>query len=626
MIFYYRTNNHPSTFSKVTDFDNSSTGPNENISAKPRNQTSRYKMHSLDELPENDYRRGIGYQPVRLNDDQRAVFEQRFNLVRRKGVYPYEYFDTFQKFSETSLPPKSAFYSQLKNSPISDDDYKHAENTFSTFEMDSLGSFHDYYISLDILLLADLLSAFRNMSLSYYRIDPAHCFTTPGLSWQAALRMTGVELELIDNPDIHQLIEAGVRGGVSVISRRKAEAGEGYKLAYWDSNNLYGLSMCQYLPTGNFHLLTEQSECDNFDYSKISEEAPQGFIFKLDVEYPDELHEEHNEYPLAPEKLSVTSDMLSDYQKLTYTKLYNQRHGTDLSFDDIPSPASHEKLVPNLLSKKNYIVHGLNLKYYMSKGLVVKKIHAILQFDQRPWLKPYIEFNTQKRALAENDLEKDLFKLMNNAVFGKTLQNPRKQRTIDFVSSPYRAKKLVANPLFKGFQIINENLYSIERAPTSIMFDKPIYAGFTILELSKLHMFQFHYDHIKKLYPGDKSRLCFTDTDSFLYSIKTDNVYADMMQNKELFDFSNFPDTHPCFEGMQPAAVKELKNMNKKVLGKFKDELGGEEMLEFIGLRSKVYSFRCIDMLIKNMKLIYNICSIILFNIRALQTMFAFTD
>ena len=181
---------------------------------------------------------------------------------------------------------------------------------------------------------------------------------------------------------------------------------------------------------------------------------------------------------------------------------------------------------------------------------------------------------------------------MNNAVFGKTLQNPRKQRTIDFVSTPEKSKKLISHPLFKGFRIINENLYGIERSPSSILFNKPIYVGFTVLELSKRHMYDFHYNHVKKIYPGDASQLCFTDTDSFLYRLKTKDVYAEMIKYKDLYDFSNFSDQHKCFYGMSTQAIKNIKSMNKKVIGKMKDEMGGIPILEFVGLRSKMYSFR----------------------------------
>ena len=184
--------------------------------------------------------------------------------------------------------------------------------------------------------------------------------------------------------------------------------------------------------------------------------------------------------------------------------------------------------------------------------------------------------------MTDDEFEKEFFKLMNNAVFGKTLQNPRKQRTIDFVSSSKKAKRLVSQPLYKTHKKISENLYAIERSPTSILFDKPIYVGFSVLELSKLWMYKFHYDHVKKIYPDDESKLCFTDTDSFLYRLKTQNVHKDMLHHHELFDFSNFNPSHQCFSQMNPEDIQHIMSKNKKVLGKFKDELGGKTLEEFI--------------------------------------------
>ena len=573
--FYYRINNLQ-TQQTVPPAQSKSNNP--------------FKMHSITELPNEDYRKGNGYQSSILNDHQQSVFNNRFQLVTRKGVYPYDYIDSFDKFNATSLPSKQSFYNHLKDAPIKDSEYDHAQNVFNDFEMNTLGDYHDLYLVTDILLLADVFTVFRRMCLSYYKIDPVHCYTTPGLSWQAALRMTDITLELLDDVEMHQFIEVGVRGGVSVISCRHVTADEDHALFYVDANNLYGEAMSRSLPTGQFRWLS-QLELEKFDISKISEQDSIGYILEVDADYPHHLHDKHNEYPLAPQRMEVTSDMLSDYQKDTFTQLYNQRHAKDFS-TTLPPFQSQPKLAPNLYKKNNYIVHGLNLKFYIENGLVLTKIHRVLQFNQSPWLKPYIDFNTQKRAEATNDFEKDLFKLMNNAVFGKTLQNPRKQRTIDFVSTKEKSKKLISHPLFKAFRIINDNLYAIERSPTSILFNKPIYVGFTVLELSKLHMYDFHYNHIKKIYPGDESQLCFTDTDSFLYCIKTKDVYADMMEFKDLYDFSNFPNNHECFKGMSPQAIQQVQNMNEKKIGKMKDEMGGIPILEFVGLRSKMYSFR----------------------------------
>ena len=415
---------------------------------QPAQSKSRFKMHSINELPLDDYRRGSGYESPNLNDHQQSVFDNRFQLVTRKGVYPYDYVDSFDKFHDTSLPCKPSFHNQLKDAPIKDSEYEHAQTVFNAFQMNTLGEYHDLYLITDILLLADVFTVFRRMCLSYYKIDPVHCYTTPGLSWQAALRMTDVTLELLDNVEMHQFIELGVRGGVSVISHRHATTDDDHSLFYIDANNLYGKAMSLPLPTGGFRWLT-QWECKRFDISKISEQDSVGYILEVDMDYPEHLHNEHNCYPLAPEKVEVTSDMLSTYQKDTYTQLYNRR--CDKKFTTMPPFHSQPKLVPNLRKKSNYIVHGQNLKFYIEKGLVLTKIHRILRFNQSPWLKPYIDFNTQKRAEASNDFEKDFFKLMNNAVFGKTLQNPRKQRTIDFVSTPKKSNKLISHPLFKGF-------------------------------------------------------------------------------------------------------------------------------------------------------------------------------
>ena len=610
--FYYRINNdfNASSQHSTTSHENStnqvqidtSAATNANISAQRKSKKSSYfKMHSRNQLPVQDYRRGDGYQPRTLDDDQKRVFNERFNLITRKGVYPYSYFTDFTKFSETSLPPKSAFYNDLNNTSISDSEYERAQNVFTSFNMEFLSDYHDLYLITDILLLADVFQVFRNMCLSYYHIDPAHCYTTPGLSWQAALRMTDVELELLDDVDMHQFIELGVRGGVSVISNRYAKADDKYCLFYVDANNLYGHAMCRSLPVGKFRWLTLQ-ECLEFDLCRISENSSTGFILMVDLDYPEKLHDDHNDYPLAPQKFNVTSEMLSDFQSQTFTKLYNQRHQKDPTNENIPPLPTHEKLIPNLQKKTNYIVHGQNLQFYIDHGLVITKIHRVLEFQQRPWLKTYIDFNTQKRTEAVDDFEKDLFKLMNNAVFGKTLQNPRKQRNVDFVSTPAKFKRLAAHPLFKGFQVINDNLFAIERSPSSVLFDKPIYAGFTILELSKLWMYRYHYDHIKKVYPGDKSLLCFTDTDSFLYRLETKDVHADMIENKDLYDFSNFPDNHSCFQGMTSDEVLEIKNMNKKVLGKMKDEIAGGSMLDFVGLRAKMYAFLSEDSVVKKLK------------------------
>ena len=240
-----------------------------------------------------------------------------------------------------------------------------------------------------------------------------------------------------------------------------------------------------------------------------------------------------------------------------------------------------KKLVPNLNNKRNYIVHYRNLQLYTALGMQLTKIHRILSFNQSPWLKSYIDFNKSMRARAKNEFEKSFFKLMNNAMFGKTMENLRKRRNIELITKEEQLRKRVIQPSFKDFKIFHENLISIERRKTTIKLNRPIYIGFCVLDLSKVLMYNFHYLHIKILYPKNRSQLLFTDTDSLTYVIKTDDIYEDMLNDNNLYDFSGYPVEHKCFS-----------NENKKVIGKFKDELNGEPLQEFIGLKAKMYSLK----------------------------------
>ena len=178
-------------------------------------------------------------------------------------------------------------------------------------------------------------------------------------------------------------------------------------ISYLDMNNLYGWAMSEYLPYEGFKWL---KNVDKFDVMSINEKSPIGYFLEVDLEYPDELHELHNDYPLAPEKLAVSSDMLSKYCKRTADKY-------EIKVDDI------KKFIPNLGNKTNYVVHYRHLQLYLSLGMKLAKIHSVLEFKQSDWITKYIDFNTKKRMNAANDFEKDIFKLMINSFYGKTIEN-----------------------------------------------------------------------------------------------------------------------------------------------------------------------------------------------------------
>ena len=497
-------------------------------------------------------------------------FNSSIQLLKQKGVYCYEYMDSFEKFCEPQLPAQEKFYSSLNNTQISDEDYKRALKIYSQFNCKNIGEYSDLYLKSDVCLLADVFENFRDVCLLYYKLDPAHYFSSPGLAWDAMLKMTGVKLDWISDINMENMIQMGMRCGISTIIHRHERANNKYMkdydpdkessyLMYLDANNLYGWAMCQKL--GNFKWKNK------FKMSDYADSSDTGCIIECDLEYPSSLHDLHTMYPLAPEKMLVTDDMLSPYCKQIFND-FNLKNSIC------------KKLIPNLNSKQKYVLHYKNLQLYLSLGLVLKKIHRVLEFKQESWLKDYIDFNTEKRKNATSAFEKDFFKLMNNSVFGKTMENLRNRCSIKLVTTREQFLKWAAKPTFQRSVIFNENLTAIHKIKESLKLNKPSYVGMCILDLSKTLMYDFHYNYILKKYNPESIKLLFTDTDSLCYHLKTEDAYKDFFKDKELFDNSDYDPNSQFY-------FKE----NKKVIGKMKDECGGIPIIEFCGLRSKMYSY-----------------------------------
>ena len=529
----------------------------------------QFMSSSLDKLVSNLPDEALKYTA-------KSFKKEKFDLMRQKGIYCYDYMDSFEKFDETKLPNKEDFYSILNDENITDDDYKHAQTVWETFELDNMGEYHDLYLFTDVLLLADVFENFRKTCLEYYKLDPCHYFTSPGLSWDAMLKMTNIKLELMTDIDMFQFIERGLRGGISYIANRYGKANNKYMkeydekapskyIMYLDGNNLYGWAMSQYLPTGGFKWMARK-HIDKIDLDKYKEDSNKGIILEVNLEYSKELHDLHNDYPLGPEKIKVSRDMLSGYSKRIADK-YN-----------ISSGLVH-KLIPTLSNKEKYVLHYRNLQLYIDLGLKVTEIHRVLEFDQSPWLKQYIDFNTNKRVNANNSFEKDFFKLMNNSVFGKTMENLRKRVDVRLITNEKKLLKMTSKPTYVSSKIFNENLVAIHKIKETLTLNRPAYIGMCILDLSKTLMYDFHYNYIKKKY-GNEAKLLFTDTDSLTYEIKVSDVYQDFWNDKNKFDNSDYPKSSPYFD-----------DMNKKVIGRFKDEATGIPIIEFVGLRSKMYSY-----------------------------------
>ena len=496
-----------------------------------------------------------------FNNLERYYTPEEAKLIKRKGVYPYEYMNTEERFKETKLPPKKAFYSKLSGEGITEKDYKHALNVWNAFNMKTFKDYHELYNETDVLLMADVFENFRDICLKIYGLDPAHYFTAPCLSWDACLKITGVVLELLSDPDKLLTWERCIRGGISMISNRYGEANNKYMkggfdknkpskyIMYLDANNLYSCAMSNKLPTHGFKWLTG-GEIEKF-YENRHNLNKTPCILEVDLTYPEELHDLHNDYPLCPEGVKCKNGV--------------------------------EKLIPNLRDKKKYVLHYKALIQCLNEGMKIKRIHRGIKFVESAWMKPYIDMNTKLRANAKNNFEKDFFKLMNNSVFGKTMENIRNRVNVKLVNNEEKARKLIAKPNYRSCKIFSENLISVHMKKTSLVMNKPVYLGACILDLSKTIMYDFHYNYIKPMYK-DKAKLLFTETDSLMYEIETEDFYKDISGDvKDRFDTSDYPDNHPS--GI-PTGI------NKKVLGMFKEEAMGKSIKEFVGLRAKLYSYK----------------------------------
>ena len=364
---------------------------------------------------------------------------------------------------------------------------------FEKFKFKNLADYHDLYIQRDALLLADVFENFRSKSFEIYELNPTHVLPPPGLAWQACLEKTKVELEL--------LTEKVIRGGICHTIQRYAKANNKYMknygknigssyLMYADANNFYGWAMS----VNGFKWVKKISKFDERSIKCYDGNSNKGNFLEVDVEYLKTLFDLYSDLPFLSERNKIEKC---------------------------------NKLVCNIHDKKNYVVHIRALKQALNLGLIFKKVHKIIQFNQEEWLKPYIDTNTKLRTEAKNDFEKDFFKLMNNAAFGKTVENVRKHRDIKLVATDKRRNKLASKPNYHTAKYFSENLIAIKMKKTKVKMNKPIYLDMPILDIiSKTLMYGFWYYYIRPKYQH-RANLSYMDTDSFIIHIKIEDFYKD---------------------------------------------------------------------------------------------------
>lgn len=563
-VFFHNLNYDKNVFFKsLVNYENI-----KNVSILPDNEESykafsvgklhfldsaKFMMSSLDELIKNLPSDSIKF----LKQLSKSDMEEKYMM--KKGFFPYDWFDSVDKFDvDIKELKQSDFDNLLKMEKCSDENWEYIQQLIKDLNIKTFREYHDFYLNIDVNGLADVFETFRNTSIETYKLDPCHYVGCPSFGWDAMLLKTRVKLELLLDSDMYQFFERGIRGGQSVIFEKYCKANNKYLpdynpeeqsvyISYLDANNLYGVSMSQKLPINSFEWkydITEEMIRNYDDKSDV------GYVLEVNLHYPKELHDSHNDYPLAPVQYK-------------------------------PKGSICNKLCGTFEDKTDYIVHVKNLKFYLEHGLKLTKISRAVQFKQSNWLKEWIDINTQFRTNAKNDFEKDYFKLMNNAVFGKTMENVRDRIEVKCAFDEKYFKKYASKPNYhscKDFKNYGKDFMLMKLDKKTVCLDKPIYAGFTILDLSKLHMYNFHYNTMKPLY-GDKIRLMMTDTDSLVYRIETVDFYADMKKHSKYFDMSEYSKINPSYDPT-----------NKKVIGKFKDETGDCIPSLFIGVRSKIYT------------------------------------
>ena len=518
-----------------------------------------------------------------------SSLKQEFPLLsdetlHQKGMFPYTYFDSFSRLSECELPSIEHFYNDLTKESCTDSEYAHAEKAWTEFNCKSFGDYLCAYLKLDVLLLCDIFETFRVLSLTEDKIDPIHFISLPHMSFTTALQKSKHDLpNLLTDPAMYNFFERGIRGGMTFTNVHRARARipelnnnqNGCRhLTYLDVNNLYGSSLSKFLPHSNFKWLSNdevQYFNDEQNIKMLCDESPIGYTFEVNLHIPKEIHNKTSDLPLAPETNFVEKEMFSPYMKQFFEKLR-----PNCQF------APTKKLLLHLFDKENYIVHFSVLKYYLELGAQIKKVISGVKYTQKPWLRDYINHNSLKRQQSKTEFEKSYYKLKNNAIYGKSMENVRKRRTIKLINDEKSFHKQVLHPLYVQHKIIDESLVALELYKSKVTLNKLIYVGQAVLDYSKLEMYQLYYETIQTCPLINKTRLCGGDTDSLflcLYTSPTVTLDDILLQLRDKFDSSNYDKDHPLYS---------LEN--KARLGCFKNECGGRTLEEFLLAKPKAYS------------------------------------
>jgi DNA-directed RNA polymerase subunit RPC12/RpoP len=598
----------------------------------------KLEQHWLKELNEEEKERYRQYKIEIAKKQFPSLFqhyhefpEESIELLSRKGVYPYNYMDSYHKLNLVGLPPQEAFYNDLLEENISDIEYAHAKNVYEKFGCRTFRDYHNLYLETDVLLLSDVLANFKSSISHYFGMDPLHSISLPSFAERAmlySLFKKQKEIGLLDNDqiDTYKLIQKNIRGGICNAIKRYTKKRNDTEIMYFDANALYLWAERNFLPVGNFveyknivdelqsengfvyngKKFTSQIEFQNYldnridisenptELIKYREFQNKGEFLLCDVKIPEQHHDKFNDYPPCVEKKQIFFSDLGEENKIKFDKKKNANSKTKVS---------DGKLIPNLEEKKDYLIHSALFSLYRRQG-VEFTIKEVIQFDQESILKDFVEIAMELRKKSTSEFHKTLFKLINNALYGRMLMNPDRYKSMEMVFNSDVDKKIELDRLDKVLHqqivsrtLINEDLVLFEKEKATSNYNRPISVGFAVLDLSKTLMANYFYNVFQKNW---NCSLLYTDCDSFILEFETENLCQDLLDKKvtHLFDFSNM-DSDLVKEGniyhqllQQEKEDIRLGRKEKKGNGLMKNENDWREIEEVVCLSAKCYSIQ----------------------------------
>ena len=371
----------------------------------------------------------------------------------------------------------------------------------------------EIYLKSEVLLLTCVFEKFIKVSVNEFDINPLYCVSVPDHTWQCGSKYTRLNnLQTLQDKDMILLLEKNIRGGISsVMGDRYVKSDENKKILYKDAKNLYVWAMSKYLPYDEIKF-DNNVKLENI--LNTPDDSDIGYFIEVDLRNPDKINGKTKNSPFVPESKKINPDVFSDYMETIKPDTYNQA----------------EKMICDSSDKKNFLVHYRLLKSFVRHGMIVEKVHSVISFKQSKWLEKYKSFITQKRNKAKNDFEKDFYNLLNNAFYGKTMENVRNRIKVEFIKKADTDKiiKQQSKLTFNGIRESYVNYDSYTFKQKEVLVDKPIYLGFSVLELSKLSMYETYNDKLQPYFKQEKIQLHYMDTDSFVLSVNAKDIIEDL--------------------------------------------------------------------------------------------------